>query len=208
VAVLMSPFFLALDQVQFVAYVTAVADACPLPLTLYHHLRMPTAVTVPAVAQLARHANIVALKDTNGGDHDRCAEVLAATAGRSFRFFQGVEKLVLPSLRAGGHGCVVAQACIAPRLYRALFDAFEARDLAQAEELQRQANALWAIFGRREVKQSFYHFLHTLKFPLHRRGLLATTAGALPGLVFDAGFEDLITTFMAEHLEPPALRSA
>lgn len=200
VAVLMSPFFLALDQEQLVAFCTAVADASPLPLALYHHLRMPTALSVPAIAQLARHANIVALKDTNGSEHNRCAEILAATAGESFQFFQGVEKLALPTLEAGGHGCVVAQACLAPQLFRALFDAWQAGQLAQAHELQARLTALWGIFSRREVRQSFGHFLHTLKLPLHQRGVLASTASALPRATFEPEFERMITEFMHEHL--------
>ena len=208
VAVLMSPFFLSLDQAQLITFCTHVADASPLPVIIYHHLRMPSAFTVPTIAQLARHPNILALKDTNGSDHDRCAEILTATAGVPFKFFQGVEKLALASLRAGGHGCVVAQACIAPRLFRTLFDAWQAGDLPRALEVQTHIDALWSIFLRREVKQSFCHFLHTLKLPLTQRGVLASSAGAIPGVVFEPEFERMITEFMHEHLELPALRSA
>jgi dihydrodipicolinate synthase/N-acetylneuraminate lyase len=201
IAVVMAPFFISLDQEQLAAFCEAVADSSELPLALYHHLRMPTAFAVPTVARLATHPNIVALKDTNGGDHNRCAEILAATAGRDFQFFQGVEKLALPSLEAGGHGCVVAQGNIAPRLFRALFDAWQVRDLGAAQEAQRRITALWEIFSRPEVKRSFPHFLHTLKLPLHRRGVLATTASAVPGVRFDAEFERMIMEFMQGHLE-------
>ena len=207
-AVIMSPFFISLDQPQLAAFCTAIADASPLPVTLYHHLRTPTPFAIPTIAALARHPSVVALKDTNGGDHDRCSEVVAATAGTPLQFLQGVEKLVLPTLAAGGHGCVVAQACIAPRLFRALFAAWEAGQSVRAQELQEQVSSLWKIFTLREVKQSFAHFLHTLKLPLHRRGILATTAGALPGVHFEPGFEELVMTFLQAHLEPqPELRN-
>jgi 4-hydroxy-tetrahydrodipicolinate synthase len=202
VAVVMSPYFVALDQAQLADFSLAIADGSPVPLALYHHLRMPTPFAVPTVARLAAHPNIIALKDTNGSDHDRCAEVLAATEGLPFKFFQGVEKLVLPSLVAGGHGCVVAQGNIAPHLFRGLVSAWQSGDTAGAGELQQKITSLWSIFSRREVKQSFAHFLHTLKLPLHRRGLLATTAGALPGVKFEPEFERMITDFMQEHLEP------
>jgi 4-hydroxy-tetrahydrodipicolinate synthase len=208
VVVLMSPFFLGLDQPQLTAFCTAVADASPLPVTLYHHLRMPTPIGATTAGQLAHHGNILGLKDTSGGDHDRCAEILAATADRPFQFLQGVEKLALHTLQAGGHGCVVAQACIAPQLFRGLFDAWTARDLPRTVELQRQIDALWAIFSHVEVKQSFYHFLHTLKLPLFDRGVLASTAGALPAATFEPAFERMVREFMQQHLEPPALRSA
>lgn len=207
-AVVMSPYFIALDQAQLADFSTAIADASPVPLALYHHLRMPTPFAVSTVARLAAHPNILALKDTNGGDHNRCTEILAATAGRPLKFFQGVEKLVLPTLAAGGHGCVVAQGCLAPRLFRTLFDAWSAGDTARAEECQRQINALWGIFGHREVKQSFAHFLHTLKLPLHQRGVIATTAGALPRVAFEPEFEQMITTFMQQHLDPGVVQHA
>jgi len=202
VAVVMSPFFVALDQTQLVDFSTAIADASPLPLAIYHHLRMPTPFTVPTVARLAAHPNIVALKDTNGAEHNRCAEILAATSGTPLQFFQGVEKLVLPTLAAGGHGCVVAQGNIAPHLFRGVLDAWQAGDAARAGEFQRQIDALWGIFLRPEVKQSFAHFLHTMKLPLQRRGVIATTAGALPGVTFAPAYEHLIDDFMQQHLEP------
>ncbi len=201
-AVVMSPFFVALDQRQLGDFAAAIADASPVPLAVYHHLRMPTPFAVPTVARLAAHPNIFAVKDTNGGDHDRCAEILAATAGRPFRFFQGVEKLVLSTLQAGGHGCVVAQGNLAPRLYRDLFDAWQAGETARAAGLQQQIDALWAIFTRPEVRQSFAHFLHTLKLPLHERGVLASTAGALPGAVIEPEFSRLVSEFMQTRLEP------
>lgn len=142
VAVLMSPYFLSFDQDQLAMFCTMVADASPLPLAVYHHLRMTTPFSVATIGRLAAHPNIVALKDTNGSEHDRCAEILAAAAGKSFLFFQGVEKLVLSTLQAGGHGCVVAQGCIAPRLFRSLFDAWQAGDLAAAKSVQQQINSL------------------------------------------------------------------
>jgi len=203
-AVVMCPYFVALDQAQLADFSTAIADAIPVPLVVYHHLRMPSPYAVPTLARLAAHANILGVKDTNGGDHNRCTEVLAATAGRPFRFFQGVEKLVLPTLAAGGHGAVLAQANIAPELYRALFTAWEQGDRERAAQLQQRAEALWTLFSRPEVRQSFVHFLHTLKLPLHQRGLIASTAGALPRAAFDPGFEAMVTTFLQEHLGPAA----
>jgi dihydrodipicolinate synthase/N-acetylneuraminate lyase len=204
VAVVMSPFFVALDQPQLADFCTAIADASPVPLAVYHHLRMPTPFTVPTVAQLARHPNIVALKDTNGGDHNRCAEILAATTGTPLKFFQGVEKLVLPTLSAGGHGCVVAQGNIAPRLFRALCDAWTAGDATAAEAAQARITALWGLFSRDEVKRSFAHFVHTLKLPLRDRGLIAHAAGAGPGTAFEPAYDEMLRGFLRVHPDAPA----
>jgi hypothetical protein len=87
-------------------------------------------------------------------------------------------------------------------------DAWQAGHVARADEVQAQITALWAIFSRRDVRQSFSHFLHTLKLPLQQRGILATTACSVPGVQFDPEFERMITEFMHAHLESPALRSA
>jgi 4-hydroxy-tetrahydrodipicolinate synthase len=199
-AVVMSPQFLAFSQDQLAAYCLAIADSSELPLEVYHHLRMPTPFAIETVARLAAHPNIVGLKDTNGGDHDRCAEVMAATRGKPLQFFQGVEKLALSTLRAGGHGCVLAQANIAPRLYRALFDAWARGDAASAEALQAKATALWGIFLRPEVRQSFCHFLHTLKLPLREGGVIASTTCAMPGPAIAPDYERMVSEFMREHL--------
>ncbi|MGH8021110.1 MAG: dihydrodipicolinate synthase family protein [Opitutaceae bacterium] len=208
VAVLMSPYFIALGQDHLVDYSRAVADDSPVPVALYHHLRMPTPFAVPTVTRLAAHPNIVAIKDTAGANANRCAEIVAATRGHSFLFLQGVEKLALPALAAGGHGCVVAQACIAPWLFRSLFDAWQAGERAQARELQQQIDALWEIFSKREVRQSFFHFLHTLKLPLKQRGVIESTAAAVPHVTFESAFEEMITSFMRRHLAAePAIRA-
>jgi 4-hydroxy-tetrahydrodipicolinate synthase len=206
-AVLMSPYALAFDQSQLAAYCESVADQSALPLAVYHHLRMPTAFAVPTVARLADHPNIVAIKDTNGGAQNRCADMLEATQGKAFKFFQGVESLTLATLEAGGHGCVVAQACIAPRVFRQLFDAWESGDRAAAAEAQRKITALWEIFSRPEVRQSFCHFLHTLKLPLQQRGVIATTAGAMPGAHFTPEYEAMISDFMRQRLDEPVAAS-
>lgn len=200
VAVLMSPYFIGLGQDHLVAFCTAIADQSPVPVALYHHLRMATAFTVPTIARLAAHPNIVAIKDTNGSQHNRCAEMLAATSGHDFLFFQGVEKLALPTLAGGGHGCVLAQACVAPWLFRRLFDAWLAGDHIRAQAHQKQIDAIWGIFSRREVQQSFFHFLHTLKLPLRQQGIIASSAMAIPGVAFEPVFEEMITTFLQQHL--------
>lgn len=208
VAVLMSPYFIALSQDQLADYCIRVADESPLPVALYHHLRMPTPFLVPTVARLAAHPNIIGIKDTSGGDHDRCAEIKAATEGRPFFFYQGVEKLTLSSLAAGARGCVLAQACIAPRLFRALLDAWQAGDHARAESLQGRVTALWSLFLKPEVRQSFFHFLLTLKRPLVQRGLVDFAGFALPGVTFDPSYEAMIDAFVRENPDLEAAPAA
>ncbi|MBC2593484.1 dihydrodipicolinate synthase family protein [Ruficoccus amylovorans] len=201
--VLMSPFFLALDEEQLVCYCTAVADASPCPVLLYHHLRMPSPFSVPVLKELVRHPNIHGLKDTNGGDSERCEEVLSAAyeSGRpDFQFFQGVESLVLRSMRAGATGCVVAQACIAPGLFRSLLDAWGRGDIQMAEAFQERITSLWGVFSEPGVRQSFFHFLRTLKLPLQQWGVIAGADCSLPGVRYAEEFDARIAAFIEAHL--------
>lgn len=207
VGVLMAPHFIRLTQDQLAAYAEAVAEAGALPVALYHHLRMPTPFEVGTVARLSRHPNVIALKDTSGGDRNRCAEILAAADPR-LEFLQGVESLVLATLRAGGHGCVVAQGNIAPRLYRELFDAWTSGRTRDAEAAQARITALWDLFSREDVRQSFAHFLHSLKRPLQDRGWIAHTARAAPGPEMDAAYDAMLRAFFRSHPDAAGVEPA
>ena len=41
-AVVMAPFFLRLSQNELLNYLTQIADGCPIPLCIYHHIAMRT----------------------------------------------------------------------------------------------------------------------------------------------------------------------
>jgi 4-hydroxy-tetrahydrodipicolinate synthase len=190
VAVIMAPLFLRYSQPELIDYVTRFADQSPLPVALYHHVRMPTAFDVDTVAALARHANIVAMKDTSG-DLERMQAMVEATAGQAFSLLQGSELLIASSLQAGAAGSVTALANIAPEWHAALLSAFREGDILQAEQWQDKIARAWQMFNDPLVRESLSRFVYTLKRPLVQRGWLHNTAGMMAALN-DSALNDVI----------------
>lgn len=192
VVVVMSPMMLKYSQRELIDYLTAVADASPSPVALYHHRRMPTPFEVETVAHLARHDNIVAMKDTSV-DMERLGELLDATAGTGMAIMQGSEKLYLASLQAGSAGCVTALANVVPEWHAAVGRAFSAGNAAEAAAQQHHITTLSdMLFGHELLAHSFSCFAYALKRMLQHRGWLKHTQGLMPGFVPPAGLDEVI----------------
>ena len=189
-AVVMAPFFLKLSQSQLRDYVTEIADASPIPVVLYHHLRNTTAIDPETVATLAAHPNIIALKDTSI-DIRRMADLLRLTAGMDFKIYQGVETLVLQSLELGAHGSVAALANIIPEWHNDIFSGWDTGDLPRARAAQAKIDHLCHLFSAPEMGVTFANFLRVITLPLCQRGvferLSSVTGDASPG--FDQWLE-------------------
>ena len=188
VAEIMAPMIFQFSQVELAAYTRAVADASPIPLAIYHHLRMPTPFQVETMAELARHPNIVAMKDTSN-DPQRFARLIEATSGTGMALLQGCEHLILESLNAGAAGCISALANVAPEWHVALLRAQKAGDAAEAEHYQQKLASLQQIFRHELVATSFSYFTYALRRILQHRGWLEHAHGLMPGFkplpVFD-----------------------
>lgn len=92
-----------------------VADASPVPVLLYTipkymHFAVPPAL----VAELARHENIVGIKDS-AGDGSLFSQYLESKS-ESFRVLTGSATLVAEALRMGADGAILAAALFAPAL--------------------------------------------------------------------------------------------
>ncbi len=207
VAVVMTPFFLKLDQEQLYQYALEIADRSPIPIALYHHLRMPTPIEEGTVLRLSAHPNIVGFKETSG-DASRLGNLARALDGSDFKLFQGSEPLVLSTLQQGGRGCVTALANLCPGLHRRLIDAFEAGLTDKAEKLQQQLTALWHIFKMPEVQRSFGHFVQTLKIPLSEAGVIRSSATMLPAFSTDPAFQRDVLAFYCDWLDSPNFEAA
>ena len=92
-----------------------IADESPLPVLLYTipkymHFALPAEV----VAELARHENIVGMKDSSGD-----AALLRgylASQGDTFKVLTGSGSLLGDALKMGAHGAILAVALFAPSL--------------------------------------------------------------------------------------------
>jgi 4-hydroxy-2-oxoglutarate aldolase len=121
----------------YMAHYTAVADASPVPIIIYN---VPVFTGVPLqsrlVIELAKHPNILGLKDSSG-DAKLISEAVWNTDGGKFGVLAGAAATLLPAMVSGARGGIIAIACAAPKAALALYAAFVAGDLPKAGEIQR-----------------------------------------------------------------------
>jgi 4-hydroxy-2-oxoglutarate aldolase len=92
-----------------------VADASPVPVLLYTIPKyMHFAIPADVVATLARHENIVGMKDSSGDAALLRGYLASQSAG--FKVLTGSGTLLGEALRLGAHGAILAVALFAPAL--------------------------------------------------------------------------------------------
>jgi 4-hydroxy-2-oxoglutarate aldolase len=134
---------------------TAVADASPVPVLLYH-IPKYTKVTLEAgfVAELMRHPNVAGLKDSSG-DIRRLAG-FTAVCGTGRRVFVGNGTLLYTALELGAAGGILAIADIAAPLCAELVRAFRAGNTESAGRIQERLTPLHreivAAYGAAGIK--------------------------------------------------------
>jgi 4-hydroxy-2-oxoglutarate aldolase len=119
------------------AHYERIADESPVPLLLYSipqymHFALPAAV----VGRLARHANVIGMKDS-GGDATVFAGYVASQSS-TFAVLTGHGGTFVSSVAAGARGGILGVALIAPALAIAAFEAARARRTTDAAALQAQ----------------------------------------------------------------------
>ena len=139
-----------MTDAAFVAHYTAVADASPVPVLLYNFPALTGVSLSPAaVSQLARHANIVGIKDSSG-DVNQIAAFVAAAEG-PFSMLAGSGSTFHAAMSAGASGGILALACVLPEACVRLFELARARNDAAAEALQQRllpiARLIGAVYG-------------------------------------------------------------
>jgi 4-hydroxy-tetrahydrodipicolinate synthase len=124
-----TPYYSRPPQSGLVAHFTAVADATELPIVLYD---IPPRSLIPiewdTLRTLARHPNIVAVKDAKG-DLNGAAAVMAETG---LTYYSGDDALNLPWLAMGAVGFISVWGHVAARELRDMLTAFNSGDLATA----------------------------------------------------------------------------
>jgi len=123
-----------MDEPALVTHYRRVADALPRPLLIYS-IPQCTGVRVPveAIVALARHPNIVGLKESSG-DLGYVRSILRRVP-RKFRVFSGSLKILPEALRAGAAGAILSQANFAPDLCLAFYEAYRSGRRKVARDL-------------------------------------------------------------------------
>ncbi len=129
-----TPYYNKPTQAGLIAHYTAIADAVVLPIIIYNIPgRSVIDMSVETMAGLARHENIVGVKDATADLVRPLATRLAC--GADFCQMSGEDATVVPFLAQGGHGCISVTANIAPEDCARLHTAWQAGDMAMVAEI-------------------------------------------------------------------------
>jgi len=146
----------------FVRHYTAVADASPVPVLLYNFTALTGVNLQPAVVStLAKHPNIVGMKES-GGDVAVVADLVNGTP-KGFNVLAGTTSSFYAALCVGAIGGILAVACVLPEACVRLFDLVKAGKHEEARELQRQLMPISRLLGN-------VHGVPGLKAALHVAG--------------------------------------
>jgi 4-hydroxy-tetrahydrodipicolinate synthase len=140
-----TPYYSRPPQSGLIAHFTAVADATDLPVMLYD---IPPRSVVPiewdTLRTVAKHPNIVAVKDAKGDLHG-AAQIMAETG---LAYYSGDDALNLPWLAMGAVGVVSVWGHLAAGQLRDMVGAFNSGDLATARKISVTLSPLNAAQGR------------------------------------------------------------
>jgi 4-hydroxy-tetrahydrodipicolinate synthase len=145
-ALVVTPYYNRPSQAGLVAHFEAVAEAVQLPVLLYNVPgRTGVDMANATVATLARHPNIVGIKDATG-DLGRVSWMRTHVAG-PFDLISGDDASFLGYCAHGGVGVISVASNVAPEAMVALYNAVASGDLALARSWQdRLADLQQALF--------------------------------------------------------------
>jgi 4-hydroxy-tetrahydrodipicolinate synthase len=136
-ALVVTPYYNKPTQEGLFLHYTAIADAVDLPIIIYNIPgRSVVDMSVATMARLARHRNIVGVKDATAN----LARPLhtARECGDEFCQLSGEDHTALAFLAAGGAGCISVTGNIAPRLCSLMHRAWQDGHVAEAMGIQRR----------------------------------------------------------------------
>ena len=130
-----TPYYNKATQKGLIQHFTTVADASTVPVILYNVPGRTGCNLLPAsVAELAKHPNIVGVKEASGN----MAQVveLFAKCGDLIDIYSGEDALTVPMMSMGAKGTISVVSNVAPKESVAMTDAAAAGDFKTAAALQ------------------------------------------------------------------------
>lgn len=146
-ALVVTPYYNKPTQEGLVLHYSAIADAVDLPVFIYNiPSRSVIDMSVETMARLARHKNIIGVKDATA-NLTRPQHVRRA-CGKDFIQLSGEDHTALSHLAAGGAGCISVTGNVAPALCSRLQEAWATGRVEEALALQEKLLPLHdAMFG-------------------------------------------------------------
>ena len=140
-----TPYYNRPPQAGLVRHFTSVADATGLPVMLYDiPVRTGTPINTDTLCRLAEHDRIVAVKDAKGD----FAETSWVTRQTGLAYYSGDDKNTLPYLAVGAVGVVGVPTHVFGRPSKAMIEAFDRGDHAEALRLHHQLLPIFNGFFR------------------------------------------------------------
>ncbi len=141
-ALVISPYYNKPNRSGLIKHYTKLADL-DLPLILYNVPgRTGQNLSPDLVAELARHPNIVGIKEASG-DINQISRIIEDTRDEEFVVLSGDDAMTLPILALGGGGVISVAANIEPRRMVRMYESFRAGDLKTARELHYELSPLF-----------------------------------------------------------------
>lgn len=137
-ALLITPYYNKPNDEGLLRHFTRIADNADIPQILYN---VPSRTCInmkpEVVAGLARHPNIIGIKEASG-DLGQIAEIIKLTRDEDFVLFSGDDAMTLPIMELGGVGVISVTANIVPEKMTAMVAAFNQGNRAGAKRIEKE----------------------------------------------------------------------
>ncbi|RDV27318.1 4-hydroxy-tetrahydrodipicolinate synthase [Alteromonas aestuariivivens] len=166
------PYYNKPQQAGMIAHFNAIADATDVPVLLYNVPGRTVADMLPeTVAELAKHKNIVGLKDATG-DIDRLKQTQALVED-DFLLLSGDDASSCEFLCEGGHGVISVTANLVPNAMARMCDAALNKEFDQCRRINSEIELLHdALFVEPNPVMP--------KWALYKMGLIQSAVLRLP----------------------------
>ncbi|NLB00073.1 MAG: 4-hydroxy-tetrahydrodipicolinate synthase [Methanomicrobiales archaeon] len=189
-ALVISPYYNKPNRSGLVKHFTKLADL-DLPIILYNVPgRTGQNLQPDLVAELAKHPNIVGIKEASG-DISQITRIIEMTQDEEFNVISGDDAMTLPVLAMGGAGVISVTANVDPGRMVGMYEAYQAGDLTRARVLHYELAPLMRAM-----------FIDTNPIPVKRAvGLLGMAAGPvrLPLDDLDEGKTEQLRKVLVNH---------
>lgn len=130
-----TPYYNKATQKGLAAHFTAIADAVNIPIILYNvPSRTGCGFDVATVKELAKHRNIVAIKEASG--NISYVAKLAAACGDDIDIYSGNDDMVVPIMSLGGKGVISVASHVIPQQMHDMVELCLKNDYEAASKLQ------------------------------------------------------------------------
>lgn len=172
------PYYFKLTQQECVSWFREMADRLPLPLVVYDMPAHTDTVIEPAtIAALAKHRNIVAMKDSSSviALFNKFRVALKPFA-KDFSLFMGPDEAMGEAVLLGADGGVCTGANLWPRTFKRMYEAAKAGDVAEVRRLQEiTTTSSYLLYG---LGAGQIGFLKGVKAALSEMGLIRNVMSA------------------------------